>query len=250
MAGQAIHCWLRLLVRLVTVPAGILHRGIRRPANPFTRESLVTGKAALTTGEKLFLLYQELMAGGAVECCHPAYLNVCLLVADATDGPRRVKAMDGNRMALGAGYVLSLGMLNVTGGGGYLNPLGAAALVTFFTKLILDYGVLFDSLIVTEGEIKNQLGSGEQALLVATVAADILVLAGCPAVPRFLHNVAGLAKVRVILHIVIETDKLVDSKRDGNKNDDGNRYYYLFRLAAPPVPETLYPRSEPAHHYF
>ena len=127
-----------MLVRLVTVPAGILHRGIRRPANPFTCESLVTGKAVLTTGEKLLLLYQELMAGSAVECCHPAYSNVCLLVADATNGPRRLKTMDGNRVALGAGDVLSLGMLNVTGGGSYLNPLGAAAFVTFFTKLILD----------------------------------------------------------------------------------------------------------------
>ena len=119
-------------------------------------------------------------------------------------------------MALGAGDVLLLSVQLVAGGGGYLNPPGITALMTFFTGLVRDCSVPFDSLITPEGEIKHQLGTGKQTLLVAAMATYVLVLAGGPAVPGRLHDVAGMAEVGVLLHIVVEMDKLVATKGDGN----------------------------------
>lgn len=91
---------------------------------------------------------------------HPAYLQVFLLVADVTDRPWRLEAMQGKGMALGTGDVLLLGVYLVAGGGCYLNPFGITAFVAAFTGLVTDYGVAFDSVITEEGEIDNQLGAG------------------------------------------------------------------------------------------
>ncbi len=187
------------------------------------------------------------MAGDAVHWRHSAYLHVVFLMADVADGPRSLEAMQGNRMALYAGNVLLLSVHQVPGGGGYLEPPGITTLVTFFTSFIRNYSVPFYSLKIPEGKIKNQLGTGKRTLLVAAMAAYVPVLAGGPAVPGLLHDVAGAAEIGVLLHIVIEMDKLVATKGDGNQDNDRNRYSYLLRESTHPVPEVPYTGSEPVH---
>jgi hypothetical protein len=161
VAGLAIDQRLGLLVRLVAVSAGILHRGIGGPGNPFFSQSLVTVKATLTQRDELVLFYQILMAGSAMHRRHPAYLHVFLLVANVTDRPRRLEAMQGKGMALGTGDVLLLSVYLVAGGSCYLSPLGITAFMAVFTGLVKDCGVPLDSVITVEGEIDNQLGAGQ-----------------------------------------------------------------------------------------
>ncbi len=55
VAGEAIDQRLRLLVRLVAVSTGILHRGIDGPGDPQLGQGLMTVKAALTQREEPFL---------------------------------------------------------------------------------------------------------------------------------------------------------------------------------------------------
>ena len=98
-----------------------------------------------------------------------------------------------------------------------------------------------------EGEIKNQLGAGKQTLVVAAMAAYVPVLANGPAVPGCLHDMARMAEIGILLHIVIEMDKLVATKGDDNQDDDRNRYSYLLRLFTHPAPEAPYSGSEPMH---
>lgn len=155
------------------------------------------------------------MAGNAVHWRHSAYLYVFLLMADVTDRPRGLKAMQGNRMALGAGDVLLPSVYLVTDGGCYLDPLKTTTLMTFFTSLVRDYRVLFHSLKTPEDEINNQLGAGKQTLSVAAMASWVSVNAGRPAIPGLLHDVASSAEVRIRLRIVIEMDKLIATKGDG-----------------------------------
>lgn len=57
VAGLTIDHWLGLLVRLVTVSTGILHRSISRPGNSFWSQGLVTVKATPAQWEELFLFY-------------------------------------------------------------------------------------------------------------------------------------------------------------------------------------------------
>jgi hypothetical protein len=83
---------------------------------------------------------------------------------------------------------------------------------------------------------------------VAAVATHILVFAAGPAVPGLFHDVAGVAKVGVILHVIIEMDKLVATERDDTKDNDHNRNSYLLGEFAYPMPEASYSGSEPIHH--
>ena len=100
-----------------------------------------------------------------------------------------MESVQANGMTLGTGDVLLPGVLLVTGGGRYLNPVGVTTLMTFFTGVVRDYCVLFNSLITPEGKIKQQHSTGKQALVVATVATYVPVLTGSPTVPRLLHDV-------------------------------------------------------------
>ncbi len=104
----------------------------------------------------------------------------------------------------------------VASGSCYLEPPGRTALMTFFTSLIRDYSVLFNSLKIPEGKSKNLLDAGKHALVVAAMAAYLPVLTGGPTIPGLLHDMAGSTEVRVLLHIVIETDKLVATKGYSN----------------------------------
>lgn len=119
-------------------------------------------------------------------------------------------------MTLGTGDILLFRVLFMPSGSCYLEPPGITTLMTFFTGLVLDYSVPFHSLIAPEGEINNQHGTGKQTLMVAAMAAYFSVLASGPTVPGLLHDMASSTEVRVILHIVIEMDKLVAAKGNGN----------------------------------
>jgi hypothetical protein len=79
------------------------------------------------------------------------------------------------------------------------------------------------------------------------MAAHLLVLASGPSVPGLLHDVAGVAKVGVILHVIIEMDKLVATEGDDTKDNDHNRNSYLLGEFAYPMPEASYSGSEPIH---
>lgn len=161
VAGEAIDQRLRLLVRLVAVRAGILHRGIGGPGNSHLSQGLMAIKTTLAQREKLLLFYQVLMTGYAVHRCHAIYLCVFFLMAVVTDRFRGFELMQGNGMTLGAGDVLLLSMLLVTGGSCYLNPPRIITLMTLFAGIVRDYGVLFHTLKVPEGKIKQQPCTGK-----------------------------------------------------------------------------------------
>jgi len=57
MARKTIHQWLCLLVRLVAVPTGILHRGIGRPGDPSLGQCLMAVKTALAQRQEFLLFY-------------------------------------------------------------------------------------------------------------------------------------------------------------------------------------------------
>jgi len=53
VAGHTVNHRLRLLVRHVTVTAGVLHGGVRSPGNPVRSQHPVAIKASVTCSEKL-----------------------------------------------------------------------------------------------------------------------------------------------------------------------------------------------------
>lgn len=95
------------------------------------------------------------MTGSAVHLCHSRYLGVFLLMANVTDRSRRFEAVQRNGVTLGTGDVLLLSVLLVTRGGCYLNPLGITAFMTFFTGIVRDYSMVFDSLVTPEGKVNQ-----------------------------------------------------------------------------------------------
>lgn len=79
------------------------------------------------------------------------------------------------------------------------------------------------------------------------MAFCVPVFAGNPAVPGFLHNVAGLAEVRVMLHIVVQTGRKVATNGNSDYSSDNNRYSHRLREPTHPLPETSCFGSEPVH---
>lgn len=79
------------------------------------------------------------------------------------------------------------------------------------------------------------------------MAAHVLMFTAGPAVPGLLHDMAGVAEVGVMLHVIIEIDKLVATKGDGSQDNDHNRHGYLLGEFTYPVPEAPYPGRKPFH---